>query len=454
MRSALRTAALIPGRILRSTSSSDAFIQSLLAQLIILLVNVTSGVITARLLGPEGRGIFAAVTLWPVLFALIATAGLTTALPFQANKYPSDARAIFGIGIAAGATLGVFAAALAAALMPYLLPGYGNDAVFMAQLATLVIIPSCLHLIFNSALIGIRRFRLFNATRVLTQAAFPVGLLVFMLFGELDWQKAVVAQITLPNLMVALALPFFWQALRPSISAAWPLLVRLVSFSARSAPADILSTLSFYADRIILIPLLSPAVLGYYVVGFALSRVVTMMVPTLNTLLLSRMAGLDQTEAKALHDLAFRLSFWLLLLIGGAIAACSPWLIELLYGSAFAPVVPVFIILLVEAGVYCLTHITFQFFNSQDRPGVVSLLQALSFVVTIVAVMIFAQRYGAIGAAASVLIASTFRLVAALWGLNWWMRLSLPPLRLTTADVRYVQARLLGESALGRQTDT
>lgn len=74
---------LFPGfgaKLLRARGGFFAMLQTLLAQGATLVVNVGTGVITARMLGPVGRGEFAAACLWLILPALIATSGLRSAV--------------------------------------------------------------------------------------------------------------------------------------------------------------------------------------------------------------------------------------------------------------------------------------------------------------------------------------------------------------------------------------
>src|SRR3954452_23746026 len=84
----------LAGRLWRGDRPLFALFQSLGAQVFITLINVVTGVITARLLGAEGRGIYAAVTLWPPLLASLATAGLGTAVVVRMRKAGENAGAI------------------------------------------------------------------------------------------------------------------------------------------------------------------------------------------------------------------------------------------------------------------------------------------------------------------------------------------------------------------------
>ena len=60
-----------------------ATVQTLLANVLILGVNFGTGIITARLLGPVGRGEQAAIILWPQFLAYALTLGLPSAMLYN-----------------------------------------------------------------------------------------------------------------------------------------------------------------------------------------------------------------------------------------------------------------------------------------------------------------------------------------------------------------------------------
>src|SRR3954452_16954711 len=69
------------GRLLRVFVGGRPFaalLQSMSTQILVIGINILTGVLTARTLGPDGRGAFAAITTWPQLLATLATAGLNS----------------------------------------------------------------------------------------------------------------------------------------------------------------------------------------------------------------------------------------------------------------------------------------------------------------------------------------------------------------------------------------
>src|SRR5438477_6264996 len=101
---------------------SREFASTLITNVVIQGCTVIQGILVARLLGPVGRGQFAAAILWPNLFAAMGGMGVGVALARRAGRTADLARVI-RTGLALTLLSGALAAALCAAAIPWLLPG-------------------------------------------------------------------------------------------------------------------------------------------------------------------------------------------------------------------------------------------------------------------------------------------------------------------------------------------
>src|SRR6266536_5676893 len=103
---------------------SREFASTLITNVVIQACTVVQGILVARLLGPVGRGQFAAATLWPGLFAAMGGMGVSVALARRAGRAHDLARVI-RTGLLLTLLTGTLAAALCTVAIPWLLPG--ND---------------------------------------------------------------------------------------------------------------------------------------------------------------------------------------------------------------------------------------------------------------------------------------------------------------------------------------
>jgi len=96
---------LFQGRGIRSTLG---------AQIFILLLGACTGVMSARLLGPQGRGELAAAILWPSTLLTLGSMGLNQSIVFHTGRRLFPASEIW--------TSGIFLAAIQSACV--LLPAW------------------------------------------------------------------------------------------------------------------------------------------------------------------------------------------------------------------------------------------------------------------------------------------------------------------------------------------
>ena len=72
-----------------------ATVQTVMVNVLVLGLNFGTGVITARALGPDGRGVKAAMQMWPRIMAIGLTLGLPTALLYNLRRYPERGPRLF-----------------------------------------------------------------------------------------------------------------------------------------------------------------------------------------------------------------------------------------------------------------------------------------------------------------------------------------------------------------------
>jgi antigen flippase len=161
---------------------SREFASTLITNIVIQACTVVQGILVARLLGPAGRGQFAAAILWPGLFAAMGGMGVSVALARRAGRAHDLARVI-RTGLVLTLLTGTVVAVLCAAAIPWLLPG--NDTV--VRNAAYVFVP---FIIFNQvslAMIAIDQgagwFAQMNWTRLIVNPVYLLFVVVLWFMG-------------------------------------------------------------------------------------------------------------------------------------------------------------------------------------------------------------------------------------------------------------------------------
>ena len=122
-------------QLLTSRSSSASVIQSLAARILVIAVNLLTGVTVARALAPTGRGEQAAIMLWPLLLAGLLTFGLPTALRYQARRRPDIASQLFSSACLLSFAQAAIAIVIGVLFIPHWLAKYPPGTIRFAQIA-------------------------------------------------------------------------------------------------------------------------------------------------------------------------------------------------------------------------------------------------------------------------------------------------------------------------------
>ncbi|HET9095607.1 MAG TPA: polysaccharide biosynthesis C-terminal domain-containing protein [Candidatus Baltobacteraceae bacterium] len=350
------------------------------------------GILTARMLGPAGKGLYA---LPGVEAGLVVSAfsGVGSALSyFLLNRKLSRS-----ILIPACTTALLFVIAGGAALIPIALFS-GQRWALVPALASLPA-AACVNLAAGYA-IGVKRVRYSTtvnvAVTVLTLALMACG----FFFIQRSPAVAIVVWIAASTLVGILAIGAVVIHARrlggsESVSTA-----EFAKFGVKVGFVNLVSLLNYRADLYIVALLTSPAALGMYTV--AVSAAESLLVPTQVTALVTspHIGSLERNQAAALTARCVRNNVLIALVVCGALFAFAQPLVHLLYGAAFFPTVGALQILLV--GVFALSlgsPMSSYFTLKLGRPEVPLSLAAVSALICIATSLALVPRMGFYGAA-------------------------------------------------------
>src|SRR6478672_4224211 len=113
--------------------SVRATLTTSVVNLLVLCLNLGTGLLTAKFLGPQGRGELAAIILWPQFLASLITLGIPQATTFTMVRHPEDQRAIVGASLLMSVGTGLLAIVVGIVLIPIWLTQYDAGVVGLAQ---------------------------------------------------------------------------------------------------------------------------------------------------------------------------------------------------------------------------------------------------------------------------------------------------------------------------------
>jgi O-antigen/teichoic acid export membrane protein len=425
--------------VLKGHSGAAATIQTLLTRLLILAINMATGIITARTLAPVGRGEQAAMTMWPQFLAFAMTLGLPSALLYNLKRYPDEESKTFSAALVLGTALGIVASLTGVIFIPQWLAQYSAEVIRVAQwfmIATPLILLSAM---FGATLEAKGNFTTANQIRYLAPLSTFAMLGVFALTQTLTPLTAGLAYL-LPNLPI-----FFWMLIRlwNHFHPSWRGLItsykRLLSYGVRSYGIDLLGTLATQVDQVLVVGLLTPASMGMYAVALSLSRMLIVFQSSVITVLFPKTAARPVQEVVAITGRAARLSMVLSLVVSVAAMLLGPVLLRLLYGFEYMGAVPVFRLLLVEVVIGGTGWVLTQAFMALGQPGTVTILQGIGLGLSVPLMLLLIPVYGLVGVGLSVLCSTTIRFIFTLISFPLILKVRPPSLLLTREDVNFMK---------------
>lgn len=403
-----------------------AVVQSIASKALILVLQASTGILTARALLPWGRGELAAMILWPLFVASITTLGVPSSLIYYLRFRPEERDRLVTHGFLMAAVLGVCAAGVTVFLLPWWLHQYSLPVIRAAQWFLLTV-PLCSVTLAGRAILEASHdFASSNAIQIITPFATLLGLVSFWFFYHLSPFTAGIAYI-------AASVPAFWfMTARLRRIGAKPARIhtavirQILGYGIRSYGIDVLGTLALQVDQVLVVSMLSPGAMGSYVVVLSLSRMLNLFQNSVVMVLFPKAAGQSQHEVISMTSDAVRVSGLVTALCGIFVCLAGPMLLRLLYGREYVQAAGVLRILVLEVVLSGAVFILAQAFMALNRPGVVTILQAVGLSLSIPMMLLLIPRYGIYGAAISLLVSTIARLIFVYAGFRIFLKAKAP----------------------------
>ncbi|MCR8635910.1 lipopolysaccharide biosynthesis protein [Paenibacillus radicis (ex Xue et al. 2023)] len=428
--------------LLSSKSNMANTIRTMLFSILILGVNMLTGILTARFLGPTGRGEQTAMVLWSQFLAFSFTFGIPSALIYNVKKNMQDSAKLYTTALWMGLAAGTVAMAAGILFLPYWLRSYSPNVVLFSQWSMLFV-PLIVLSQINNAMMQVRgEYKLYNRLRFLIPLSTLACLGILILSGTMHAYTSAVAYL-------APAVPFYiWttmrlvQAYQIILKDALQTFKRLITYGIGSYGNDLMGNLSYYIDQIVIVGLLNPAQLGLYAVAVSLSRVVNVFSTSIIAVLFPKASGLPKDEVVMLTFRVFRISTCIAIMVSVAIMVIAPFVLTLLYGNEFKEALGVFRLLLLEVSISGGTMVLAQAFMALGKPKVVTILQGLGLLLVIPMLLLLVPKLGLTGAGIAMLSSVLIRFLFILINVRYTLKMKIPRLLITREDVRWLLSAL------------
>jgi O-antigen/teichoic acid export membrane protein len=434
------------GSLLNGQKASTAAIQTFVVKVCILGINMGTGIITARILGSQGRGEMAAVILWPQFLAYMMTLGVPQALLYNIKKHPDKQSQLFSTAVVLSVGLGLLASLVGIAFLPIWLSQYSDSMIRASQWFMLTSPLSLLGLVFIAGFEARNEFTFSNQLRYFIPLSTLVALLIMIGLNVSNPITFGMAYV-LPS--VPIGLWMFWR-LRSRYEFTLTNFREssrlLLGYGSKAYGIDLIGSLSGRIGQALVVGMLNATSMGLYTVAMSLSRVLNTFESAIDTVLLPKTSARPIHEIVVLTGRAIRISTFLTFLCVVPLMFLGPFFLELLYGEEFVAATTIFRILLVEILISGTNWLLAKSFMAAGKPGVVTLLQGLGLSITIPLMLILIPRYELAGAGLALLTSTTIRFFLVMGCYPVILKVAPPNLIINLEDIQYLKKTLLKRS--------
>ena len=377
----------------------DHYGSTFLGQGLALGLGIVTGILSARMLGPTGRGEYAAIIVWPTAIASFLAFGVNQAVVFHLGQRSFTLSEVAtGTGII-GLVQSALSILIGLAVIPYALASQSRSVLHLG-IVFVLFTPALILSMYSANLFqGLQELGRFNLIRTLTPVTYAIGLLALFFTRRGTLTAVIAAQLAGYGIALGIGAMMVWRLLRPRPKWNRLAIPRLLHYGVRTQGLSVAYFINQRIDQLLLTLLVPPRELGLYAVAVSLSSAIAFLPQAAGIVAFSRGSGQDADGARRTAGVAFRASFIWLSTACILLFVLAPFLIRTVFGTAFEGSILACRILMPGALATGLAFVLYNAASALGRPGLASFAEGASVLITAVGLYILVPRFGYIGAA-------------------------------------------------------
>jgi len=299
------------------------------------LIGVITGIVTARALGPEGRGDLAVVVFWPTFIATLVEFGLGDALTLWVARQTQNVRGNVLGAFSAGVAVSTAGVLIGLTTLPLLLQ-HGQQRLLRTSDLCLALVPAyVLSLVPVGALLGLQLFRAVASVRVLSTFGYLISVVCVVLAGRASVASFMWLNVFARTLPLLIGMAFLARHLRKPARFQMNVIGQAKDGS-RLHTARLATVLASSEDRAIASWTLSQGDIGQWQIASTLIFIVPFIAQGVSQHLYGSIAAAPEEQRVRLITGAYTRSVLLTAVFAAALIPMLPFVIPFVYGHDFA----------------------------------------------------------------------------------------------------------------------
>lgn len=311
--------------------------------IIVQFTTVLQAVIVSRILGPEGKGQFIEIILWPTIISGFSILGLYTGIAkLSARKTIYDHYNLAKTTLKATLIVGIAGTIISCILSPLLISCGQNYIVNLAVIFSSFVLINNVARGFNAIDHGRKDFTRYSITRSILNPIFFLLLLILFCIGKLELSSVIIS-LLFANFSVCLIRTILTIRSQKDKHQEYPLR-KLFKYSFKFSISDLSEPIYTYFDKAVLALVLANYDLGIYTTAYSAASLINILSNVYGTKLFSDIAG--GTSPSRINAM-LRQNFILMSIFSLFLILAIPFLIPFIFGPDFSPaIIPAILLLL------------------------------------------------------------------------------------------------------------
>lgn len=374
-------------------------------------LNVLTGVLLARQLGPHGRGVLAAILIWSGLLTMLGSLGVSDSVTYHAAR-ERRLGALVGTTTALCLVQSIVLIVVGWFVLPIALHGYGPSTVHAARTYLAYVPLFLLNMYAMTILQGVGRFAAYQSVRFLQIALIAVAVAALSVLHGLTVHRVLAIYVGAYSVVLCVSVTQVLRHPLDRVHVDLALARRLLGFAVRSHSSNVSAMFNERLDQLLISVFLAPAQLGLYVVAVTFTSVSTLIGLSVGIVALPTVAAAQAAARPFLVRRYLRLTAFSAAVLTLPLLVFAPQIIRVFFGTAFSGATTACRILLVAAVMLAVARLLGVFLKAIGRPLDAGIAEFVALGVTVVLLVGLLPLLGITGAAIASLAAYS---VSAAW---------------------------------------
>jgi O-antigen/teichoic acid export membrane protein len=375
---------------------------SISTKVFLFLFSTVLNIIMARMLGPEGKGIYTLTLLAGSTLFMIGNLGLTSSVIYFTSKGKYELRIITSnvltLGLITGSILSLITILVIYNFhIPFL---KGVDPLFIATIALstpIVLVSSYL----DSVLLGKQKIIDSNLIHIIEKSTIFFIFFIFFIFSKSWIMNAIISHVA-ASIVAAIVGLFLVSKMTKIVLGIQRIVISDISkFGLKVYLTNMMVFGERKLDVFMLNFFLNPASVGYYTLATGLAEFLRYIPQATISVLYPKIASSSKKDIKEYTPKVCRHIIFLTIVGCLLMGSLAEIIIKFVYGKAFLPALPVFWVFLPGMVFFAITKVLLIDLLGRGRPMVTTVASFIGIFSSILLNFLLIPRYGMFGAAAA-----------------------------------------------------